>query len=96
MAGIRGKSGLPGNQNAFSHGLAGIAQGRADGVLNPAEQSIQEEILSGLLEDKGGEAERRMTRLSGKPYLIAPCRSVSLPFFIMNPMIFGGRHRQHS
>jgi hypothetical protein len=25
MAGIRGKSGPPGNQNAFRHGLAGIA-----------------------------------------------------------------------
>ena len=55
MAGIRGRSGPPGNQNAFRHGLAGIAQRRADGVLNPAEQSIREEILSGLLADKGGD-----------------------------------------
>jgi hypothetical protein len=31
-----------------------IAQRRADGVLNPQEQSIREEILSGLLADKGG------------------------------------------
>jgi hypothetical protein len=54
MAGIRGRSGPPGNQNAFRHGLAGISQRRADGVLNPAEQSILEEILSGLLADKGG------------------------------------------
>ena len=52
MAGIRGRSGRPGNQNAFSHGLAGIAQPCADGVLNPAEQSVREEILSGLLSDK--------------------------------------------
>jgi hypothetical protein len=57
MAGIRGRSGPPGNQNAFRHGLAGISQRRADGVLNPAEQSIREEILSGLLADKGGEAQ---------------------------------------
>ena len=57
MAGIRGRSGPPGNQNAFRHGLAGIAQRRADGVLNPAEQSIREEILSGLLADKGGAAQ---------------------------------------
>jgi hypothetical protein len=35
MAGIRGRSGPPGNQNLFRHGLAGIAQRRADGVLNP-------------------------------------------------------------
>jgi hypothetical protein len=57
MAGIRGKSGPPGNQNAFRHGLAGIAQRRADGVLNPQEQSIREEILSGLLADKGGATQ---------------------------------------
>ena len=57
MAGISGRSGPPGNQNAFRHGLAGIAQRRADGVLNPAEQSIREEILSGLLADKGGAAQ---------------------------------------
>ena len=57
MAGIRGRSGPPGNQNAFRHGLAGISQRRADGVLNPEEQSIREEILSGLLADKGGAAQ---------------------------------------
>ena len=57
MAGIRGRSGPSGNQNAFRHGLAGIAQRRADGVLNAQEQSIREEILSGLLADKGGAAQ---------------------------------------
>ena len=57
MAGIRGRSGPPGNQNAFRHGLAGIAQRRADGVLNPTEKSIREEILAGLLADKGGDAQ---------------------------------------
>jgi hypothetical protein len=58
MAGIRGRSGPPSNQNAFrqDNGLAGIAQRRADGVLNPAEQSIREEILSGPLADKGRAA----------------------------------------
>jgi len=57
MAGIRGRSGPPGNHNAFKHGLAGIAERRSDGVLNPQEQSIHEEILSGLLADKGGAAQ---------------------------------------
>jgi len=57
MAGRRGRSGPPGNQNAFRHGLAGIAQRRADGVLSPEEQSIREEILAGLLADKGGAAQ---------------------------------------
>ena len=57
MAGIRGRSGPPGNQNAFRHGLAGISQRRANCALNPTEHSIQEEILAGLLADKGGEAQ---------------------------------------
>jgi hypothetical protein len=57
MAGLRGKSGPPANQNAFRHGLAGISQRRANGALKPAEQSIREEILAGLLADKGGEAQ---------------------------------------
>jgi hypothetical protein len=57
MADISDRSGPPGNQNAFRHGLAGVAQRRADGVLNPAEQSVREEILSGLLADKGGAAQ---------------------------------------
>jgi hypothetical protein len=44
MAGIRGRSGPLGNQNAFRQGLAGIAQRRADGgALNSTEQSIREE-----------------------------------------------------
>jgi hypothetical protein len=49
MAGLRGKSGPPGNQNAFRHGLAGISQRRVNGALNSNEQSIREEILVGLL-----------------------------------------------
>lgn len=57
MAGLRGKSGPPGNQNAFRHGLAAVQQRRINGALNPTEQSIREEILAGLLADKGGEAQ---------------------------------------
>ena len=57
MASIRSRPGSPGNQNAFRHGLVGITQRRADGVLNPTEPSIGEEILSGLLADKGGAAQ---------------------------------------
>jgi hypothetical protein len=57
MAGIRGKSGPLGNQNAFRHGLAGINQRRANVAPNLAEQSIREEILVGLLAAKGGETQ---------------------------------------
>ena len=67
MASIRGEYGPPGNQNAFRHGLAGIAQRRTVGVLNPAEQSIRPEILSGLLVDKGrsfADQQRQARRLA--------------------------------
>jgi hypothetical protein len=56
MAGIRGKSGPPGNQNAFRHGLAGVSQRRFNGALNHTEQTTREEILAGLVADKGGES----------------------------------------
>jgi hypothetical protein len=57
MAGLRGKSGPPGNQNAFRHGLAGITQRRFNGALTADDQAIREEILAGLLNDKGGEGQ---------------------------------------
>ncbi|MGH6827014.1 hypothetical protein [Methyloceanibacter sp.] len=57
MAGLAGKSGPPGNQNAFRHGLSRISQRRSNGALNPTEQSVREEILAGLLADKGGDAQ---------------------------------------
>ena len=57
MAGLAGKSGPPGNQNAFRHGLAGISLRRNNGALNPTEHSIRVEILSGLLADKGGDQQ---------------------------------------
>src|SRR6266700_3179435 len=47
MAGIRGKSGPPANQNAFKHGLVGITQRRANGALTPEVQTIREDILAG-------------------------------------------------
>ena len=57
MAGICGQSGPPGNQNALRHGLAGISQRQANGALNPTDHSIREEILAGLLADKGGDQQ---------------------------------------
>ena len=57
MAGIRGRSRPPGNQNAFRHGLAAISERRVNRSLNATEQSIRENILAGLLADKGGEAQ---------------------------------------
>ena len=57
MAGTRGRSGPPGNQTAFRHGPAAISQRRNNGALSSTENSIREEILAGLLADKGGEAQ---------------------------------------
>jgi hypothetical protein len=57
MAGIKGKSGPPGNQNAFRHGLAAVQQRRVNGTLTPDEQDSRTEILTGLVADKGGEAQ---------------------------------------
>ena len=57
MAGIKGRSGPPGNQNAFRHGLAGISQRRTEAALTHSERTIREEILVGLIADKGGEAQ---------------------------------------
>src|SRR5258708_35313685 len=57
MEGIRGRSGPPGNQNAFRHGLAAAQQRRVNGALTQDEQDIRSEILSGLLADKGGAAQ---------------------------------------
>jgi hypothetical protein len=57
MAGVKGRSGPPGNQNNFKHGLSRLAHRRADGVLSEHEQSIRDEILAGLMADKGGEQQ---------------------------------------
>jgi hypothetical protein len=38
MAGLKGKSGPPGNMNAFKHGLAAIQKWREEGV--PTEENF--------------------------------------------------------
>jgi hypothetical protein len=54
MAGIRGRSGPPGNQNAFRHGLSTISERRNGGILSDQEQTVRDEILDALITDKGG------------------------------------------
>ena len=49
--GVKGKSGPPGNQNAFKHGLAAIDTG----LLASPDENIRRQILDGLISDKGGE-----------------------------------------
>ena len=53
--GVKGRSGPPGNQNAFRHGLAAIEKRQDTGLLAPPDESIRQQILDGLISDKGGE-----------------------------------------
>jgi hypothetical protein len=57
MAGLKGKSGPPGNMNAFKHGLAAIQKRREESVLTEHEESIRQQILNGLIADKGGDEQ---------------------------------------
>jgi len=57
MAGVKGRSGPPGNQNNFVHGLSRLTRQRTGGVLSQQEQNIRDEILAGLIQDKGGESQ---------------------------------------
>lgn len=59
--GIKGKSGPPGNQNAFRHGLAAIEKRQDTGLWAPPDESIRRQILDGLISDKGGEREDQVS-----------------------------------
>jgi hypothetical protein len=55
--GIKGKSGPPGNQNAFKHGLAAIEKRQDVGLLSPPDETVRQQILDGLIADKGGDEQ---------------------------------------
>src|SRR4029453_1506649 len=55
MAGLKGKSGPPGNMNALKHGLAATQKRREEGVATEHEESVRQQILDGLIADKGGD-----------------------------------------
>jgi hypothetical protein len=55
--GVKGRSGPPGNMNAFKHGLAAIQKRRDEGVSTAQEQSVRQQILQGLIADKGGDQQ---------------------------------------
>jgi hypothetical protein len=57
MAGLKGKSGPPGNMNAFKHGLASVQKRREEGVPTEHEESVRQQILNGLISDKGGDEQ---------------------------------------
>jgi hypothetical protein len=60
MAGLKGKSGPPGNMNAFKHGLAAIQKRREESVITEHEESVRQQILHGLIADKGGDQQISM------------------------------------
>jgi hypothetical protein len=57
MAVLKGKSGPPGNMNAFKHGLAAIQRRREESVTTEHEESVRQQILDGLIADKGGDQQ---------------------------------------
>jgi hypothetical protein len=52
--GVKGRSGPPGNMNAFKHGLASIEKRRED-VPTQHEENVRQQILEGLIGNKGGD-----------------------------------------
>jgi hypothetical protein len=57
MAGLKGKSGPPGNMNAFKHGLAAIQKRREERITTEHEENVRQQILDGLIADKGGDQQ---------------------------------------
>jgi hypothetical protein len=57
MAGLKGKSGPPGNMNAFKRGLAAIQNRREESVTTEHEEAVRQQILDGLIADKGGDEQ---------------------------------------
>jgi hypothetical protein len=53
--GVKGRSGPPGNMNAFKHGLAAIQKRREESVPTEHEETVRQQILDGLIADKGGD-----------------------------------------
>ena len=46
MAGLKGKSGPPGNMNAFKHGLAAIQKRREESIITEHEESKRPLVLA--------------------------------------------------
>ena len=55
--GVKGRSGPPGNMNAFKHGLAAIQKRREEDTPTQHEESVRRQILDGLIADKGGDEQ---------------------------------------
>jgi hypothetical protein len=47
--GVKGRSGPPGNQNAFKHWLAAIQKRREESITTEHEESVRQQTLDGLM-----------------------------------------------
>ena len=45
--------------NAFKHGLAAIQKRREESIITEHEENVRQQILDGLIADKGGNQRRR-------------------------------------
>ena len=54
---VKGRSGPPGNMNAFKHGLAAIQKRREEGIPTEYEENVRQQILDGLIADKGRDQQ---------------------------------------
>jgi hypothetical protein len=80
MAGLKGKSGPPGNMNAFKHGLAAIQKRREEGIPTKHEENVRQQILGGLKADKGGDEQiSTAARISGGGYRLGYRKSLASP-----------------
>jgi hypothetical protein len=50
--GVKGRSGPPGNMNAFKHGLASIQKRREEGVSTNTRRMSGSQILEALIADR--------------------------------------------
>lgn len=49
VAGLKGKSGPPGNMNAFKHGFAVIQKRREESIPTEHEETVRQQIPDGLV-----------------------------------------------
>jgi hypothetical protein len=54
ITGLKGKSGPPGNMNAFKHGLAAIQKRCEESVITEHEENVRQQILEGLISTRAG------------------------------------------